>query len=434
MKWGEYLRNIFFSWQSDLDNHNHRNFIEKCIVKAIKKLEKNLEIRVYMDYDRDTLGLSGSPDIVNSIFEKIEKSALFIGDISNIATSENNKKIPNPNVLIELGYAAKVLGWDKVICIYDIQTGPVESLPFDLRQKRILIYDPLNECEVERVSSILCENIKALFSSGKLWNPLGDYMKGKIDKEFLDICKGLSNIMFETISMADGLSHTTKFLKMSIDDIEVNLNKVSFPGFLILNTYEDTDAKLRGILRDLFSSNYFSREWAITVIELIDWLRIYRNLFSPREAKAFLEFTCNSCSDKYNIISGHSTCQINPINSQIVIETINKTTTSKNQCHINPNRPLVGAIVNYNHLDAIDGHEKNNRNGYGAKYNNLGRIVNITDYPYVYISYLLKICEIKKDKVKQISKLFYDFSALCSKWLEYTDSEFILDPDYYITN
>lgn len=63
------MKNIFFSWQSDLDSKNHRNYIEKCIKKSIKSLNKEDELHLYFEYDRDTLGLSGSPDITSSIFD-----------------------------------------------------------------------------------------------------------------------------------------------------------------------------------------------------------------------------------------------------------------------------------------------------------------------------------------------------------------------------
>ena len=64
-------RSIFFSWQSDLNNSEHRNFIESCIKKALKNLSKEDSVQIYMDYDRDTKGLGGSPDIFDAIFSKI---------------------------------------------------------------------------------------------------------------------------------------------------------------------------------------------------------------------------------------------------------------------------------------------------------------------------------------------------------------------------
>ena len=51
----------------------------------------------------------------------------------------------------------------------------------------------------------------ALYSQGKLANPLVDYMKGKIDKCFLDIGQKLCNILFETISLSEGVADINNF-------------------------------------------------------------------------------------------------------------------------------------------------------------------------------------------------------------------------------
>ncbi|MBD5117440.1 MAG: nucleotide-binding protein [Ruminococcaceae bacterium] len=146
-------RTIFYSWQTDLDSKDHKNYIEKCLKAALKKLKT--DTMIYMDYDRDTMGLNGSPDITSTLFDKIEKSALFVCDVSIINSSSQGRKTPNPNVLLELGYAAKKLGWDKVICLFDSNTGKIEDLPFDIRQKRVTPFDPTKNDEVNRITQIL---------------------------------------------------------------------------------------------------------------------------------------------------------------------------------------------------------------------------------------------------------------------------------------
>jgi hypothetical protein len=42
--------------------------------------------------------------------------------------------------LIELGYAAARLGWNKIICIFNAAYGKIEELPFDIKFRRILQY------------------------------------------------------------------------------------------------------------------------------------------------------------------------------------------------------------------------------------------------------------------------------------------------------
>ena len=102
-------RTIFYSWQSDIEPNKHRYFIERCLKNALTELEQNANI--YMEYDRDTIGKNGSPDISKTIFDKIDKSVLFVCDVSIINKTYEGKKTPNPNVLIELGYAVSKLGW-----------------------------------------------------------------------------------------------------------------------------------------------------------------------------------------------------------------------------------------------------------------------------------------------------------------------------------
>ena len=105
------MATIFYSWQSDLPNATNRTLIQKCLKAAVLAINNpNLEIEIKVD--QDTQGLSGSPDIAQSLFEKIDNSEIFVCDISIINFDQGKRKIPNPNVLIELGYAAKALGWE----------------------------------------------------------------------------------------------------------------------------------------------------------------------------------------------------------------------------------------------------------------------------------------------------------------------------------
>ena len=99
------MTTIFFSWQSDLPNKTNRNLIENSIKLALKKMNQDSPYSLITEIDRDTKGVLGSPDIVDSILTKIDKCGLFIADISIINSSLNGKRTPNPNVLFELGYA-----------------------------------------------------------------------------------------------------------------------------------------------------------------------------------------------------------------------------------------------------------------------------------------------------------------------------------------
>jgi len=89
---------------------------------------------------------------VESIFNKIDECDVFIGDISIINLHEDNtaRRVPNPNVLIELGYAAAKLGWENIILIYNLDFGRIDDMPFDLRQRRPIFYDLSEENNSEK--------------------------------------------------------------------------------------------------------------------------------------------------------------------------------------------------------------------------------------------------------------------------------------------
>ncbi|MEM6816552.1 MAG: hypothetical protein AAF600_19545 [Bacteroidota bacterium] len=42
---------------------------------------------------------------------------------------------------MELGYAAGIVGWQNIVCLFNAAKNPVESLPFDLRLRRPIIYE-----------------------------------------------------------------------------------------------------------------------------------------------------------------------------------------------------------------------------------------------------------------------------------------------------
>lgn len=53
----------------------------------------------------------------------------------------NRRLTSNPNVLVELGFAAARLGWDRILLVQNTHYGTPEDLPFDLRGRRVITYD-----------------------------------------------------------------------------------------------------------------------------------------------------------------------------------------------------------------------------------------------------------------------------------------------------
>lgn len=132
---------IFYSWQSDLPNATNRGFIQKALENAAKAISKDGSIHVEPVVDRDTLGIPGAPDIVSMILAKIDQSEVFVCDVSIISQDAKSRLTPNPNVLIELGYAMKALGSERIIMVMNLAFGKLELLPFDLRMRRVITYE-----------------------------------------------------------------------------------------------------------------------------------------------------------------------------------------------------------------------------------------------------------------------------------------------------
>lgn len=130
---------VFYSWQSDLSNATNRGLIQEALERAVKTIRADDSLAVDPVLDRDTQNVPGAPDIAHTIFQKIERAAAFVADVS-IINPGLGRPTPNPNVLIEVGYALKTLGTPRTVLVLNTANGPVEALPFDLRTKRVLTY------------------------------------------------------------------------------------------------------------------------------------------------------------------------------------------------------------------------------------------------------------------------------------------------------
>ncbi len=132
---------IFYSWQSDLPNRTNRGLIGDALENTATALQRDEAVSVEPVVDRDTAGVPGAPDIALTIFGKIDRCQLFVGDVSLVNPDAGGRRTPNPNVLVELGYALKALGPERVVLVMNTAFGGHELLPFDLRMRRVLAYN-----------------------------------------------------------------------------------------------------------------------------------------------------------------------------------------------------------------------------------------------------------------------------------------------------
>jgi len=151
---GKWTATIFYSWQSDLPNPTNRGFIRKALDIAAASLSSDLDLNVEARVESDTQGVPGSPDIINTILEKIDSADAVVADVS-LVDPGNERRTPNPNVLFELGYAFKALGAERVLMVFNEAFGATRDLPFDLGLRRQICYtareDSTDKAEARRV-------------------------------------------------------------------------------------------------------------------------------------------------------------------------------------------------------------------------------------------------------------------------------------------
>jgi chaperonin GroEL len=145
---------VFYSWQSDSPPAANRNFIQTILKRAIKAVNAKGSIAVEAVLDSDTRNVTGAPKISDTIFNKIDAAAIFVADVTIIRwtaakAAKDRKALPNPNVLVELGYALKVLGDERLVLIANTAYGRIEDLPFDLLGRRTIPYT-LSEKDLEK--------------------------------------------------------------------------------------------------------------------------------------------------------------------------------------------------------------------------------------------------------------------------------------------
>jgi hypothetical protein len=148
---------IFFSWQSDRSTSVCRNLIEKALRDAVRRIAADVAVeaafRGELAVDRDTIDVPGSPPVFDTILEKIEQAIVFVPDLTFVGTRVGDRPMPNPNVLIEYGYALSQHGHLRIIAVMNCAYGQPtqENMPFNLGHLRFPIRYTLTEDATDEV-------------------------------------------------------------------------------------------------------------------------------------------------------------------------------------------------------------------------------------------------------------------------------------------
>src|SRR3989338_4000798 len=159
-------KTVFYSWQSDLPNGTNRTLIEGVLKDVAKEIGSDSDTNIEPVIDRDTQGVAGAPNIAIAIFQKIDSADIFVADVSIIGNAKK-RAVPNPNVLIELGYALKALGHERIVLVFNTTFGKIEKLPFDLRMHRTITYNcPESLADRSAIKKELAKDFKSALLSG----------------------------------------------------------------------------------------------------------------------------------------------------------------------------------------------------------------------------------------------------------------------------
>ncbi|MDE1996869.1 MAG: hypothetical protein KGI75_30500, partial [Rhizobiaceae bacterium] len=127
---------VFYAWQSDRDQKANRHFIRRALDDAAARINEDNTLGVEIKIDADTEGVLGTPAVTETILGKIRSSDVFVPDLTFVAETEAGKQTPNPNVMVEYGYALRSLTFEAMMPVMNTHYGAPSELPFDLGHVR----------------------------------------------------------------------------------------------------------------------------------------------------------------------------------------------------------------------------------------------------------------------------------------------------------
>jgi hypothetical protein len=352
--------------------------IEICIKNAIRQSRQTKPFSLNISVDKATRDVSGTPDITDSIFIKINKCNAFIADISIINCDYEKKKTPNPNVLLELGYAARTLGWERIICICNIDFGGLNELPFDLRNRRIIKYSLTGKDrnEVKKsLSSEIYNSIMQMYQQGILIDKVFDFLKKDIDTEILSLLNHFIKIFILDKSKSNMFDNINEFLNYRISDLEKILNDRMILGFYIYKVFDEHEKRFNEFINRAISSHYYQREVLNSFIDIYEWFGVYRNIQERYFEKLFVKRNENN---NVFVMKGNGNY---------------------------PNRCLL--------MQKVDDKK--------------ALVLNFGDFAYGNIKDLTHYYSFNKDYIIKYLNVVFQLIILINNWLDITNDEFIMD-------
>lgn len=157
----------FYSWQSDKKDVSQK--IETALKNKFKEMEKR---GIYIELVKATDGISGGRVLEEVILENIKRCDFFIADLTPVARHTNcdgkTKLVPNPNCMLEFGYALRHFHPECVIAYMQLEDyDNHHELPFDLNHRTYNHFKPgvnvkIDEREILRIIDIVNKSIASV--------------------------------------------------------------------------------------------------------------------------------------------------------------------------------------------------------------------------------------------------------------------------------
>lgn len=287
---------LFYSWQSDLSNT--KSFISKCLNLAAKEIYGEHSIII----SSDARNSSGSVNLTDTLFKKINQSTIFVADLTIINSNLDGRKCCNPNVLIELGYALNNLGNKNILILFDTKYGKVEDLPFDIRQNRIIKFN--SEGKTKTLTNKLIDEVANILSTV---NPtIYDFLFSEINNQIITHLIEFSKIFYFNSDCKERYDYTY-FINKTEREIESDIINNEFLGFDLFNNLTILENEFKEFLNQKTTNTHLSENHCNILSHVV---------LSMKSISKFLNYEpffvqSSTLSPEYNIVSAKS---LNPYN------------------------------------------------------------------------------------------------------------------------
>jgi hypothetical protein len=127
---------VFYAWQSDTVERFNRHLIRFALNLVAKNISDDPTVGIRVQIDADTEGVLGHVPVTDTILKKIAVCDAFVPDLTFVAVTDAGKLVPNPNVMLEYGYALRAKSHSVMSPVMNKAYGAAERLPFDMAHLR----------------------------------------------------------------------------------------------------------------------------------------------------------------------------------------------------------------------------------------------------------------------------------------------------------